>query len=147
MSAAAPVIGAPVLEFTRASRWYGPVIALNDVTTQVPPGGTGLNATQVSAVDVGATNFAFTSSADLPRGQTRDLAVSGTGMTQANGSGISFSGEGLTISNVRYQTSGAATLIIVTIAVDASAEVGPRNIGIKNSNLDQTILSGGVFIR
>ena len=33
---------APVLEFTRASRWYGPVIALNDVTTQVPPGVTGL---------------------------------------------------------------------------------------------------------
>jgi len=31
-----------VLEFTRASRWYGPVIALNDVTTQIPPGVTGL---------------------------------------------------------------------------------------------------------
>ncbi len=30
------------LEFTRASRWYGPVIALNDVTTQVPAGVTGL---------------------------------------------------------------------------------------------------------
>ena len=34
--------GRTVLEFTRASRWYGPVIALNDVTTQVPPGVTGL---------------------------------------------------------------------------------------------------------
>jgi ABC-2 type transport system ATP-binding protein len=34
--------GGPVLEFTRASRWYGAVIALNDVTTQVPPGVTGL---------------------------------------------------------------------------------------------------------
>jgi ABC-2 type transport system ATP-binding protein len=33
---------APVLEFTRASRWYGPVIALNDVTTELPPGVTGL---------------------------------------------------------------------------------------------------------
>jgi len=32
----------PVLEFTRASRWYGAVIALNDVTTQIPPGVTGL---------------------------------------------------------------------------------------------------------
>jgi ABC-2 type transport system ATP-binding protein len=31
-----------VLEYTRASRWYGPVIALNDVTTQLPPGVTGL---------------------------------------------------------------------------------------------------------
>ena len=42
MSATSPANGAPVLEFTRASRWYGPVIALNDVTTQVPPGVTGL---------------------------------------------------------------------------------------------------------
>jgi ABC-2 type transport system ATP-binding protein len=30
------------LEFTRASRWYGPVIALNDVTVTIPPGVTGL---------------------------------------------------------------------------------------------------------
>jgi ABC-2 type transport system ATP-binding protein len=30
------------LEFVRASRWYGPVIALNDVTVNVPPGITGL---------------------------------------------------------------------------------------------------------
>jgi ABC-2 type transport system ATP-binding protein len=33
---------APVLEFTRASRWYGAVIALNDVSTGIPPGVTGL---------------------------------------------------------------------------------------------------------
>jgi ABC-2 type transport system ATP-binding protein len=30
------------LELVRASRWYGPVIALNDVTVAVPPGVTGL---------------------------------------------------------------------------------------------------------
>jgi ABC-2 type transport system ATP-binding protein len=30
------------LEYARASRWYGPVIALNDVTTTVGPGVTGL---------------------------------------------------------------------------------------------------------
>jgi hypothetical protein len=111
------------------------------------PAGVAINATQVSAVAVGTTNFTFTNSANLSRGQTYDLAVSGTGMTQANGSGISFSGEGLTISNIRYQTNGAATMIVVTIAVDANAEVGPRDIGIKNSNLDQTILAGGIFIR
>ena len=33
---------AAALEYRRASRWYGPVIALNDVTTVVPPGVTGL---------------------------------------------------------------------------------------------------------
>ena len=44
-AAGAPVAApasTPVLEYVRASRWYGPVIALNDVTTQVPPGVTGL---------------------------------------------------------------------------------------------------------
>jgi ABC-2 type transport system ATP-binding protein len=42
VSAPAAVAAGPVLEFTRASRWYGAVIALNDVTTQIPPGVTGL---------------------------------------------------------------------------------------------------------
>ena len=37
----APAPGMPI-EFVRASRWYGPVIALNDVTTTLPPGVTGL---------------------------------------------------------------------------------------------------------
>ncbi len=32
----------PTLEFVRASRWYGPVIALNDVTAAIGPGITGL---------------------------------------------------------------------------------------------------------
>jgi ABC-2 type transport system ATP-binding protein len=32
----------PTIEYVRASRWYGPVIALNDVTTVVEPGVTGL---------------------------------------------------------------------------------------------------------
>jgi ABC-2 type transport system ATP-binding protein len=35
-------VTAPTLEYVRASRWYGPVIALNDVTVQVSPGVTGL---------------------------------------------------------------------------------------------------------
>lgn len=43
MNAAAPTSGpAPTIELVRASRWYGPVIALNDVTTVLTPGVTGL---------------------------------------------------------------------------------------------------------
>ena len=38
---AAEPAGAP-LEFTRASRWYGQVIALNDVSVRIPAGVTGL---------------------------------------------------------------------------------------------------------
>ena len=34
--------GGAVIQFQRASRWYGPVIALNDVTTALGPGVTGL---------------------------------------------------------------------------------------------------------
>jgi ABC-2 type transport system ATP-binding protein len=32
----------PPISFARASRWYGPVIALNDVSIDIPPGVTGL---------------------------------------------------------------------------------------------------------
>jgi ABC-2 type transport system ATP-binding protein len=35
------VTSAPI-EFARVSRWYGPVIALNDVSASIPPGVTGL---------------------------------------------------------------------------------------------------------
>ena len=34
-------VAAPIT-FARASRWYGPIIALNDVTIAIPPGVTGL---------------------------------------------------------------------------------------------------------
>ena len=34
--------GTAPIAFARASRWYGPVIALNDVTIEIPPGVTGL---------------------------------------------------------------------------------------------------------
>jgi ABC-2 type transport system ATP-binding protein len=41
VSASATPAAAP-LTFVRASRWYGPVIALNDVTVSIPPGVVGL---------------------------------------------------------------------------------------------------------
>ena len=41
MSASGTPQAVPIT-FTRASRWYGPVIALNDVTVSMPPGITGL---------------------------------------------------------------------------------------------------------
>ena len=34
--------GAAPISFVRTSRWYGPVIALNDITIDIPPGVTGL---------------------------------------------------------------------------------------------------------
>jgi ABC-2 type transport system ATP-binding protein len=36
------VTGEAPISFARTSRWYGPVIALNDITIDVPPGVTGL---------------------------------------------------------------------------------------------------------
>jgi ABC-2 type transport system ATP-binding protein len=35
-------VSAAPITFARASRWYGPVIALNDITLEIPPGVTGL---------------------------------------------------------------------------------------------------------
>jgi len=43
MSASSPgTAAAPLTEFTAVSKWYGPVIALNDVTLHLGPGVTGL---------------------------------------------------------------------------------------------------------
>ncbi len=67
----------PVLEFTRASRWYGPVIALNDVTAQVPPGVTGL----LGPNGAGKSTFLKLSAGQLQpsQGEVKLLGVSAWG--------------------------------------------------------------------
>jgi ABC-2 type transport system ATP-binding protein len=53
------------IEFVRASRWYGPVIALNDVTTSLPPGVTGL----LGPNGAGKSTFLKLSAGQLPPSQ------------------------------------------------------------------------------
>jgi len=92
-----------------------------------PPAGS-LNATSVGVSDVGAPSIPFAaSSAEIARGQTKMFIVGGVGITQANGSTLSFSGSGINITGTPvFQTVGSTTLLTVRISVDASAAVGPR---------------------
>ena len=113
-----------------------------------PAAGGALNITSVGLANVGASEIAFgTSSVEIARGATKDLVLSGDGMTLANGSTLTISGTGVTISDVRFQTSGSTTLMIVNIVISSTATLGPRNIMVTNTNLDTTILTGGIFIR
>jgi hypothetical protein len=114
----------------------------------VPPPAAALNATQVGAFNVGQGTFSIgQSSADLPRGQQRELAVAGTGISQANGTTLTISGAGTTIGSASYQGSGSASIIIVRVTVDSGAAPGPRNVILRNSNSDISVITGGVFIR
>jgi hypothetical protein len=108
---------------------------------------TGLNLTDIALLDVGTTGSFFVSpaSVEISRGQTKELVMLGSGISQANGTAASISGSGVTISNVRYSSNNRQ--ITVTVFVSANAAPGARNIVLTNSNLDTAVLTGGFLIR
>jgi hypothetical protein len=124
------------------------VTAANSDIYVAPPVGS-LNAISLGIYDAGAPSFSFnTSAVEVSRGQTKMLVVAGVGITQANGSTISFSGTGINITGTpAFQTSGSTTLMSVSITVDANAALGPRNVIVTNANFDTAIVTGGVIIR
>ncbi len=113
------------------------------VDIYVPEPAATLNITAIGVGDRDESIFFAASSVELSRGQTTDLLVSGTGISEANGTTLTFSGSGLVISNVHY----FGNRMTVQIAVDANAALGPRTVIVTNSNLDTSVLSGGVIIR
>ena len=113
------------------------------VDIYVPEPAATLNITAIGVGDRDESIFFAASSVELSRGQTTDLLVSGAGISEANGTTLTFSGSGLVISNVHYFSNR----MTVQIAVDASAALGPRTVIVTNANLDTSVLSGGVIIR
>ena len=118
-------------------------VVTTGVDIYVPaPAGT-LNFTLIGDGDRFAS-FSFASnSIELTRGQTTDLVVGGTGISEINGSTVSVSGAGITLSNVLFQDD----LMLVQIEVDANAALGPRTVVVTNSNLDTSAMSGGIIIK
>ena len=113
-----------------------------DIYVPTPVGG--LNFTQIGSFDIGGSGFTFASSSvELSRGQSKELVVAGTGISSANGSVVTVSGSGISISNPRFQND----LVIVQIDVGTNAALGPRSVIVTNSNLDTSVLSGGVIIK
>ncbi len=63
--------------------------------------------------------------------------------TISNVSTVTVSGIGITLSNVSY----SGDVIFIQIDVAANAALGPRTVTVTNSNLDTSVLSGGIIIK
>lgn len=117
--------------------------ATSGVDIYVPPATAALNVNLIGLGDAGGSINLSTSSADIGKGQTKVLAIGGTGLSAANGTTVSVSGDGITLGNVQFQSGFA----MVNITVSASATSGPRSVSVTNSNLDMSVLSGGLIVR
>jgi hypothetical protein len=118
-------------------------VTTTGVDIYVPQPAVGLSVTRIGVGDINSNISYGTSSAEIGRGQTKEMVLDGTGLNQFAGITVAVSGSGVTTSNIRYQDS----LIIVRIAVDAAAPAGVRNVIVTNSDLDTSIMTGGLFIR
>ncbi len=107
-----------------------------------------LNVRGIDAFDVGQSgNGDVRVSAGLPRGQTKQVLLVGDGLTSANGSTLSISGTGTSISSLVFSTNSTSTFMQVDVVVDANAVPGPRNLIVQNSNDEISILTGGVLVQ
>jgi hypothetical protein len=109
----------------------------------VPPPAAGLNLTQIGVGNSVTSVTLGSSSVEIARGQTRQLVLAGTGMSAAAGTSVSISGGGVTVGSPVFQGS----FLFVDVTAAAGAEPGARNVVVTNSNLDQSVFSGGLFIR
>ncbi len=112
-----------------------------DIYVPTPAGG--LNFTSIGIGDrTQGISFAA-SSAELSQGQTTDIIVAGNGISEANGSTVTVSGGGITFSNISY----SGNVMFLQISVAANAALGSRTVTVTNSNLDTSVLSGGIIVK
>jgi hypothetical protein len=107
----------------------------------VPPPATTLNATIIGVGDPGTSISVGSSSAEITRGQTKQLVLGGTAL--GPGATIAISGDGITTGALQFQ-SGFAFL---NVTVSPGATPGARDVMVTNASFDVTALSGGLFIR
>lgn len=112
-----------------------------DIYVPTPAGS--LNVTGIGAGDrFSGISFAA-SSVELTRGQVTDLIISGPGISQANGSTLSVSGGGFAFANISFSGNN----MFIAVSVSANAALGPRTVIVTNSNLDTSVLSGGIIVK
>ncbi len=117
--------------------------AITGVDIYVPTPTGSLNVASIGVGDRAQGITFASSSALVSQGQTTDIIVSGTGVSEANGSTVTISGTGLTFSNISY----SGNVMFIQIDVAANAALGPRTVTVTNSNLDTSVLSGGLIIQ
>ena len=113
------------------------------VDIYVPTPVAALNITDIGTGDRTQGIFAASQAAEVTQGQTTDLLIFGTGMSSENGSTLTISGTGITISPHLF--NGDALFVEIVIA--SNAALGPRTVTVTNSNLDTSVLSGGLIIK
>ena len=107
-----------------------------------------LNATEIGVAALSASSIPFgEASATVTHGTQMLMLIYGTGISQANGTTVSFSGSGITASNVSYGVLNGSTYMIAQITIDSGAALGSRNVILTNSNLDVSVLSGALIIQ
>jgi len=112
-----------------------------DIYVPTPVGS--LNVTAIGAGDRFSDISFAGSSIELTRGQVTDLIISGTGISQANGSTLTVSGSGLLFANISFSNNN----MFVAVSVSSTAALEPRSVIVTNSNLDTSVLSGGIIIK
>lgn len=116
-----------------------------DIYVTAPAGTTALNATALALTDtsVGST-LTGPSSVQVGTNVTRRLWIQGDGISVANGTTVTISGTGITVATIGGTTDGQ---IVVHITVPTGTTLGPRNIILTNSNLDTSIVTGGLIVQ
>jgi hypothetical protein len=116
---------------------------VSGVDIYVPPASGTLNVTRIGIGDPGSSILISSSSVDVTRGQAKVLVVGGTGLSQTAGTTVTISGTGISIGAMQFQDP----YVFVAISASPNAATGPRNVIVTNSNLDVSVLSGGLFVR
>ena len=112
-----------------------------DIYVPAPAGS--LNVTSIGVGDRSQGISFASSSALVSQGQTTDIIVAGTGVSEANGSTVTVSGTGITFSDISF----SGNVMFIQIDVAANAALGPRTVTVTNSDLDTSVLSGGLIIQ
>jgi hypothetical protein len=114
------------------------------VDLYVPPLAGSLNVLIIGLGELNGGSIRLTgSSVDITRGQSKLLVVAGDGVSPSNGSQLALSGDGVTIGTTEFQSGFA--FAVITVA--QNAPTGARNVIVTNTNLDRSVLSGGLFVR
>jgi hypothetical protein len=126
---------------TSVSVSAGQTTAGVDIYVPVPAGS--LNVTSIGVGNRFQSISFASNSAEVSQGQTTDLRVAGTGISEASQSTVAVSGTGITLANISY----SGNVMFIQIDVAANAALGPRTVTVTNSNLDTSVLSGGIIIK
>jgi hypothetical protein len=114
-----------------------------DIYVSAPAGSTAINGFGIGITETTAVGASLGgSSVEATTGTTRRLWITGDGVSSTTA--VTISGPGVTVASSGV-TFGGYVIVHITVAPGAAA--GPRNIMLTNTNLDTSVITGGLIIR